>query len=204
MENQEINNIIIPIDHLFSQFQEHLNIENNNRVFFSGKFGIGKTYFLNEFFKNNTEKYEIFHLFPVNYQISSNEDIIELLKYDIFIELIKKNKELFELEKTRQLEEAMKVINEEAMKKATEENKYIIAQLEKKLNDAGKANEEMKRKLDQGSQQTQGEVLELELEKVLKTEFFQDEIIPVPKGINGADVIQKVFDRSGRFCGQII
>lgn len=85
----------IKIDELFSKFQKHLEIENNNRILFSGKFGIGKTYFLNEFFKDKKEKYEVFHLSPVNYQITSNENIIEFLKYDILIELLKKDKDIF-------------------------------------------------------------------------------------------------------------
>ena len=58
------------------------------------KFWIGKTYFLNEFFKNSN-KYDCYHLFPVNYQISSNENVIEFLKYDILIELFKKDKNIF-------------------------------------------------------------------------------------------------------------
>lgn len=116
---------------------------------------------------------------------------------------LEEEKKEFELEKLRQLDKERKGIVEEADKKAKEESKYVIAQLEKKLSDVSKSNEEMKRKLEQGSQQTQGEVLELELEDVLKVEFPQDEITPVPKGINGADIIQKVCDRGGRFCGQI-
>ena len=85
----------IEIDELFPKFQKHLKTENNKRILFSGKFGIGKTYFLNEFFKNE-ENYEVVHLFPVNYQITSNENIIEFLKYDILVELLKKNKDIIQ------------------------------------------------------------------------------------------------------------
>ncbi|MBU0574384.1 MAG: DUF2130 domain-containing protein [Candidatus Margulisbacteria bacterium] len=113
-------------------------------------------------------------------------------------------KQAFELEKLRQLEEAKKVIAEEAAKKAAEEQQYVIAQLKKQLTDATKAKDELARKLEQGSQQTQGEVLELELEEILRTEFPGDEITPVPKGMSGADIVQKVIDRSGRECGQIV
>ncbi len=38
----------------------------------------------------------------------------------------------------------------------------------------------------------------------MKVEFPYDEIVPVPKGVRGADVVQKVKDNSGRMCGQII
>ncbi len=86
----------IPIEELFSKFEDHLKIKNNTRILFSGKFGIGKTYFLNDFFKNKKEDYEAFHLFPVNYQITSNENIIEYLKYDILVELLKKNKSIIQ------------------------------------------------------------------------------------------------------------
>ncbi len=116
---------------------------------------------------------------------------------------LEEDKKSFELEKQRQLDEERKKIIEEANKKAVEAEQYKIAQLEKKLNDALKTNEEQKRKLEQGSQQTQGEVLELELEEILRAEFLYDEIVPVPKGVSGADVIQKVKDHSGRVCGQI-
>ena len=86
----------IPIEELFLNFESHLKIKNNTRILFSGKFGIGKTYFLNDFFKNKEEDYEAFHLFPVNYQITSNENIIEFLKYDILVELLKKNKNIIQ------------------------------------------------------------------------------------------------------------
>ena len=112
-------------------------------------------------------------------------------------------KQELELNVQRQLDKERKKIEETASQKAAEDQQYRIAQLEKKISDANKANEELKRKLEQGSQQTQGEVLELELEDLLKAEFQTDEIVPVPKGINGADIIQKVYDRSGRLCGQI-
>ncbi len=112
-------------------------------------------------------------------------------------------KRSFELEKQRQLDEEREKIAEDANKKATEAQRYIIAQLQKQLADATKAKDDLSRKLEQGSQQTQGEVLELELEEVLRAEFPYDEIMPVPKGISGADVVQKVKDHSGRVCGQI-
>jgi hypothetical protein len=47
-------------------------------------------------------------------------------------------------------------------------------------------------------------VLELELETSLRSEFLHDEIVPVPKGVKGADIIQRVFDRGGRLAGQIV
>jgi len=91
MNSTEEQEFKIDISNLFPKFSDHLNIQNNSRILFSGKFGIGKTYFLNDFFEDKKGEYEVFHLFPINYQISSNEDVIEFLKYDILVELLKKN-----------------------------------------------------------------------------------------------------------------
>jgi len=78
------------------------------------------------------------------------------------------------------------------------------AEWRKKIDDAQKANEELKRKLEQGSQQLQGEVLELEIEELLGAAFPFDGIDPVRKGVRGADVIQTVRLRSGTVCGRIV
>jgi len=131
----------------------------------------------------------------------ANKKELEIRKEKNKLEEEKRN---FELEKQRQLDEERKKISEEASKKAIEEQRYVIAQLQKKLTDATKANDEMARKLEQGSQQTQGEVLELELEEILKTEFPYNEIIPVPKGVRGADVLQKVYTKRETLCGIIL
>ncbi len=77
------------------------------------------------------------------------------------------------------------------------EQTQIIESLKKSL-------EEAQRKASQGSQQLQGEVAELEMEQVLRAEFPTDEIVPVPKGVSGADAIQKVRDQTGRVCGSIV
>lgn len=37
----------------------------------------------------------MFHLFPIKYQIKSDEDIIDLIKYDILLEILKKDENIF-------------------------------------------------------------------------------------------------------------
>jgi len=64
--------------------------------------------------------------------------------------------------------------------------------------------ETLKQKAEQGSQQLQGEVLELELEDTLKRKFPFDIVEPIAKGEIGADVIQRVVAMSGQVCGSII
>jgi len=85
--------LIIPIEEVWKSFQEHLDVKNNNRILFSWKYWTWKTYFLNEFFNSKKDEYEVFNLYPINYQISQNEDIVNFLKYDILVELLKKDKE---------------------------------------------------------------------------------------------------------------
>jgi hypothetical protein len=92
----------------------------------------------------------------------------------------------------------------DAKKEAQEELHLKIAEKDKKLSDAEKQIHELQRKIQQGSQQLQGEVFELELEEILRKEFPFDEIKEVPKGIRGADVIQIVKTRAGAVCGTIV
>ena len=87
---------LIPIDTPRTDFEKFLDNRDNERIFFSGQFGIGKTFFLQKFFEQHTGEYDVYHLFPVNYQISSNENIVEFLKYDILVELLKKYPRAFE------------------------------------------------------------------------------------------------------------
>ena len=77
------------------------------------------------------------------------------------------------------------------------------AELEKQRDDALRTAEELKRRMEQGSQQAQGEVLELALEKELPIRFAADQITPVAKGVYGADVLHAVISPSGQICGSI-
>lgn len=113
-------------------------------------------------------------------------------------------KNLFELEKTRQLDEERSKIREEAEKIIIEKEKYKLEEKEKMISDLKKSLDEATRKANQGSQQTQGEVLELEIEDLLRRTFAPDDIIGIAKGVNGADIRQVVRGRSGALAGTII
>lgn len=86
-------------EHPILDFKQHLDLPGNNRILFSGIYGIGKTSFLKNFFKSQevnsdaSQKYDTYHLFPVNYSIASNEDIVRYLKYDIIFQLLSKSME---------------------------------------------------------------------------------------------------------------
>jgi hypothetical protein len=126
------------------------------------------------------------------------------------LELRRKQRELeqkeqsLELELTRKLDEERKDITDNARKDFEKQQYLKDAEKDKKLTDLNKQVDELKRKLEQGSQKMQGEILELEMEEVLKTEFPFDEIEPVPPGIKGADAIQVVKTQTGKACGKII
>src|SRR5712664_2660606 len=109
-----------------------------------------------------------------------------------------------DLEYQRKLDAERKKIEERARAAAGEEVGRREAQWKAQLESAQREATDLKRKLEQGSQQLQGEALELSLEALLKGAFPLDEILPVPKGMNGADLLQHVHSSSGHCCGTII
>lgn len=113
---------------------------------------------------------------------------------------LEEDKKDFEIEMQRKIEEKLK----ESLTKEDERHRLKELENEKKLQDAIKANEELRRKLEQGSQQTQGEVLELDLENMLISSFPTDEIQAIKKGESGADVRQIVKTPKGTTCGVIL
>lgn len=136
------------------------------------------------------------------------EELVKTRELELEIRKQKNNldeeKKAFELKIQRQLDEEREKIRENVSKVLLEEHQLKDAENLKKIADMSKMIEELKLKAGQGSQQLQGEVLELELEELLGKNFPLDEILPVGKGITGADVIQKVRDGQGRICGSIV
>lgn len=117
---------------------------------------------------------------------------------------LKEKQEALELELHRKLSEERVKIREAAKDELAEGHKLKIAEKDKVIEDCKKQIAILLQKADQGSQQLQGEVLELELEAVLKAQFPHDEILPTPTGVRGADLLQKIRTVSGTECGTII
>jgi hypothetical protein len=109
-----------------------------------------------------------------------------------------------ELEVTRRTQEELKKVREQALKELDEQHRLKLLEKEQQVEGLRRQIEELKRRAEQGSQQAQGEVLEVALEELLGDLFRKDSIEPVPKGVRGADVIQRVFDDSGMDCGLIL
>jgi hypothetical protein len=79
-----------------------------------------------------------------------------------------------------------------------------VKELEKQLDDQRRLAEEMKRRVEQGSMQLQGEAQELLLEEILRDHFPYDNVSEVGKGVEGADCMQTVHNKIGSECGKII
>lgn len=109
-----------------------------------------------------------------------------------------------ELEVTRRTQEELKKVREQALKEMDEQHRLKLLEKEQQVETLRRQIEDLKRSAEQGSQQTQGEVLEVALEELLRDLFRKDSVEPVPKGVRGADVIQRVFDDNGMDCGLIL
>ena len=125
-------------------------------------------------------------------------------------ELIKKQRELddakreLELTVERRVQAGLDETRLKARQEAEEGMKLKVMEKEQTISAMQKQIEELKRKSEQGSQQLQGEVQELELENLLGAKFPADMIEPVPKGEYGGDILQRVHNMSGQRCGTII
>lgn len=116
----------------------------------------------------------------------------------------RKAQENAELEAQKKLAAEEGKIREEASRQADEKQRLNIAAKEKTITDLQKALEEAQRKAAQGSQQLQGEVMELDLEEALSNAFKDDYIEPVAKGVRGGDIKHTVNNRGGIACGVLL
>ena len=124
---------------------------------------------------------------------------------------LKVKEEEMELAFQRKMQEQRNELVEQIRKQEAEKNsikdtehQLRLKELEKQLDDQKKLAEEMKRKAEQGSMQLQGEVQELILEELLRSNFPFDLIEEVGKGVRGADCVQVVRNQFGQECGKII
>ena len=126
------------------------------------------------------------------------------------VELIRKTRALddarreIELTIEKRVQEGLDTTRQQARREAEEQLKFKVMEKEHTISAMQKQIEELKRKAEQGSQQLQGEVQELELEALLRAKFPHDRILPVPKGDHGGDVLQCVVNPVGLACGTII
>ncbi len=109
-----------------------------------------------------------------------------------------------DLEVARRLDDEKQRWEEATRNRFAEQQDLKLKEKDKLIDDLRKALEEARRKSEQGSQERQGEVLEIDIEAELARRFPQDAILPVAKGARGADLVHEVRDRALRVCGTIV
>jgi hypothetical protein len=116
---------------------------------------------------------------------------------------LEKDGESFRLQMERQLDEERGKIATQAAEQADEKWQLKLRERELQLEQMNKRLEDLQAAADQKRSGLQGEVLEREIEDLLREEFPADSIEPVKSGKRGADVVQHV--RSGRGdCGKLL
>lgn len=126
-------------------------------------------------------------------------------------ELIRKQRQVeeaareIELTVEKRVSAAVGEMRIKARQEAEDELKLKVCEKDQLIQAMQKQVEELRRKAEQGSQQLQGEVQELELESMLGSAFVYDTIARVPKGEFGGDVLQRVvMNQTGAVCGTIL
>ncbi len=139
---------------------------------------------------------------------SSKENEKELRKQltDLLEELSKAKQACADakLDARKELLEKEKDIREEAAKRASEDFNTKIREQEETINRLREQLTTAKQVAEQGSQQLQGEILELDIERDLRQAFPFDTIEEVKKGERGSDIRQVVNERRYQNCGLIL
>jgi len=125
-------------------------------------------------------------------------------------ELLRKQRELddamreLDLTVEKRVQASVAGIRQKAISEAEEGLKLKVTEKEEQIASMQRQIEELRRKAEQGSQQLQGEALELVLEATLRSKFPTDNIEPVAKGEFGGDVLQRVVGPLGQVAGGIL
>lgn len=77
----------VPVEPAIQEFSEHLMC--HPRTILSAKYGDGKSFFLDAFVKDKAvkKKFKFITIYPVNYQVLENQDIFDVVKYDIILQM---------------------------------------------------------------------------------------------------------------------
>jgi hypothetical protein len=126
------------------------------------------------------------------------------------VDLLRKQREIddakreLDLTIEKRVQEGLSKTRDQARKEVEEELRLKLLEREQTITSMQNKIEELKRRAEQGSQQLQGEVQEIELEALLSAQFSHDTIEPVPKGEHGGDILHRVLGPAGQMCGTII
>jgi len=109
-----------------------------------------------------------------------------------------------DLEVLRRVDAEKQRVEDAVRRGFAEQHNLKIKEKDKLIDDLRRALDDARRKSEQGSNERQGEVLEIDVQAELEHRFPQDFIAPVPKGARGADLVQEVRDSALRPCGTIV
>jgi hypothetical protein len=139
---------------------------------------------------------------------ANNSKLIEAQRAQI--DMIRKARELddakreVELSVQKRVQDGLDEVRSRAKADAEQKLKARVTEKELQITGLQRKINELQRKSEQGSQQLQGEALEVDLEVLLRQRFPQDVIEPVSVGVTGGDIAQTVINRSGQQCGLIL
>ena len=135
-----------------------------------------------------------------------NEKQLRKQLSELLEELSKANKarEDAELSARKELLEKEKGIREEAAKRASEDFNTKIREQEETINRLREQLTTAKQVAEQGSQQLQGEILELDVEQSLRGAFPFDTVEEVKKGERGSDIRHVINEQFYQNCGLIL
>ncbi|MDA9451297.1 MULTISPECIES: DUF2130 domain-containing protein [unclassified Bradyrhizobium] len=125
-------------------------------------------------------------------------------------ELLRKQRELdearreLELTIERRVQGSVEELRTKAKQEANEAARLRLMEREQTIDSMARTIEDLKRKAEQGSQQSQGEALELDLQNLLATRFPADLIEAIGKGEAGADLVQHVNGAIAQRAGSIM
>jgi hypothetical protein len=118
--------------------------------------------------------------------------------------VLEDEKRELELTVERRVQSQIVAAQEKARLDAEEPLKLRVLEKEGQIASMQRQIEELKRKAEQGSEQLQGEVQEIELEAMLRAKFPRDVIEPIARGESGGDILHRVMGPQDQTCGTIL
>jgi hypothetical protein len=117
---------------------------------------------------------------------------------------LEEQREALDLEIARRVDAERKQVAADAVQRQNEEHRLELAQKDLEVDQMKRQIKELKESSEQVRAGLRGEVLEREIEDLLRECFLEDQIVPIKPGVKGADVLETVRSRRGRECGSIL
>lgn len=114
------------------------------------------------------------------------------------------DREALDLEVARRLDKERKQVAEDATQRLNEEHRLKLGEKDLQLEQMQRQIKELQESSEQTRAGLRGEVLERDIEDVLRETFPHDKITPIKAGTRGADVLQTVRSPRGHDCGKIL